>query len=145
MDPQGNFKAATSANLVHGLEFYTEDESEESHRPTKYRQESLDEPDLSLCPPRIPVFSFEEQKWFIVNVIELKEVGWDSKIIEKLELPMEEKRLLRALAQAHSKKDVRRSGDMVEGKGKGLVFLFHGPSGVGKTLTAGLYFMPAGS
>ena len=138
MDPRGNFKAATSANLSRGLEFYTEDESDKPH--TKYRQESLDEPDLTLCPPRMAVFSFEDQEWFIVNVIELKEIAWDSKIMEKLELPTEQKRLLRALVQAHSSKDVRRSGDMVQGKGKGLIFLFHGPSGIGKTLTAGKSF-----
>jgi hypothetical protein len=135
VDPKGIIKAATTANLTGGLAFYTEDETTDRH--LKSRQETLDDPDMSLCPPRMPIFSLEEQKWFIVNVIELKEIAWNAEIIEKLELPKEQKGLLRALAQAHSLKDARRSGDMVEGKGMGLVLLFHGPSGVGKTLTAG--------
>jgi hypothetical protein len=68
-------------------------------------------------------------------------MAWDSTVIENLELPMEQKGLLRSLVQVHSTKDGRRSGDMVEGKGKGLVLLFHGPYSVGKILTAGKHLV----
>jgi DNA polymerase III delta prime subunit len=30
--------------------------------------------------------------------------------------------------------------DIISGKGKGLIFLLTGPPGLGKTLTAGVYF-----
>jgi AAA+ superfamily predicted ATPase len=47
------------------------------------------------------------------------------------------KRLFQALVEAHqNNSDNPQKGDIVEGKGKGLVILLHGPPGVGKTLTA---------
>lgn len=73
------------------------------------------------------------------NQSEVSELGFGDHW--KLELPMEQKRLLRSLVQAHSANDSLRSGDMVEGKGRGLVLLFHGPPGVGKTLTGGKHFI----
>jgi ATP-dependent Lon protease len=65
---------------------------------------------------------------------------------------MDKKRveLLKALAKSFAR--VNETGqkisqeswaaDFVKGKGNGLIFLLHGPPGVGKTCTAGKVFSP---
>jgi SpoVK/Ycf46/Vps4 family AAA+-type ATPase len=51
-------------------------------------------------------------------------------------LPPEKKQVLKALVSAHKFHGSKTIDDVVQGKGKGLVFVLHGPPGVGKTLTA---------
>ena len=52
-------------------------------------------------------------------------------------LPSESKDLVRALVASHTARKERDDfDDIVKGKGKGLIFVLHGPPGVGKTLTA---------
>lgn len=48
------------------------------------------------------------------------------------------KKLILSLVSEHGSED-DDSDDHITGKGKGLVFLLHGPPGVGRTLTAGEY------
>lgn len=98
---------------------------------------NLVDPDLSLCPAVYPVFSFEEQEWYSATIDGLKDIQWQSEAFHRLELTKSQKTLLEGLTRAHAEGQDRRSSDMITGKGRGLVFLFHGPPGVGKTLTAG--------
>ena len=46
---------------------------------------------------------------------------------------------IEALCRTHMKKKAKKlvSTDFIKGKGEGLIFLLHGPPGVGKTATAG--------
>ncbi|KIN05326.1 hypothetical protein OIDMADRAFT_193023 [Oidiodendron maius Zn] len=53
----------------------------------------------------------------------------------QLELSGDNKELLINLVNAHRLPD-KRSGDLIRKKGNGLIFLFHGQPGLGKTLTA---------
>lgn len=48
----------------------------------------------------------------------------------------DKKHIIRTLVENHANTAERRMPDIVEGKGKGLVILLHGPPGVGKSLTA---------
>jgi hypothetical protein len=136
------FKAATYANLRGNLIFNNDDDDDAQStglsRLRGSRQESLDEPDYTLCSPRIPIFSFEEQNWFIVNIKDLKKVEWKRNPFDSVELPEKEKALLQSLGAVHATEQERRSRDFIDDKGRGLILLFYGPSGVGKTLTAGL-------
>lgn len=53
-----------------------------------------------------------------------------------LVLKEEKKKIIRTLVENHATVADHRTPDIVEGKGKGLVILVHGPPGVGKSLTA---------
>ncbi|KAI4157522.1 MAG: hypothetical protein LQ342_008231 [Letrouitia transgressa] len=57
---------------------------------------------------------------------------------KELELDGEIKKMIRALVNHHENSNPiqAKNPDLIEGKGRSLVMLFHGPPGVGKTLTA---------
>ncbi|KAH6643549.1 P-loop containing nucleoside triphosphate hydrolase protein [Boeremia exigua] len=50
-------------------------------------------------------------------------------------MPQQKKDMMASLLKSHANKALQID-DVIKGKGKGLVFLLHGPPGVGKTLTA---------
>ncbi|CAI6089261.1 unnamed protein product [Clonostachys chloroleuca] len=80
-------------------------------------------------------FSFREKQWLHLFVDYLSPVTWDNDAFPRLVLPPRNKELVEALVNTHSQsKD--SFDDIIRGKGKGLIFLLHGPPGVGKTLTA---------
>lgn len=54
---------------------------------------------------------------------------------DRLVLAPSKKDLILAIVEQEGNLD--EFDDIVKGKGKGLIFLLHGPPGVGKTLTAG--------
>jgi SpoVK/Ycf46/Vps4 family AAA+-type ATPase len=66
----------------------------------------------------------------------LSEVDWDETIFDSLVLPADKKSFVRALIKSRGLNTNCRFDDIVRDKGKGLVCLFSGPPGVGKTLTA---------
>ncbi|MCJ1285065.1 hypothetical protein MMC26_004403 [Xylographa opegraphella] len=86
-----------------------------------------------LCPPTIACFDITTSKWYVVAVDNLRPVTWNTTAMNHLVLAESRKTLLRAVIEQHTKKEV---GDIIQNKGIGLVILLHGPSGVGKTLTA---------
>lgn len=74
--------------------------------------------------------------WY--NVVDLKPVQFAVDAWKRLVLKAEYKEVIWAMVKsylAHS----TNFHDLVDGKGEGLVILLHGPPGVGKTLTAGMY------
>ena len=88
-----------------------------------------------LCPPVIAAFDTITAKWYVVAIENLKPVKWNTAAMNHLVLAKSRKELLHAVIEQHSKKKI---GDLIQGKGIGVVILLHGPSGVGKTLTAGI-------
>ena len=82
----------------------------------------------------IPIFSFNEKQFYNIKVANVTDIVFNDKVFDQLVLPASQKELVRVLVQNHSK----TSGfdDFIEGKGKGLVSVLHGPPGVGKTMTA---------
>ena len=61
-------------------------------------------------------------------------VLWNKKAFNRLVLDQQNKELIRALVSVHLGSKI--TGDIIAGKGNGLIILLHGSPGVGKTLTA---------
>jgi AAA+ superfamily predicted ATPase len=81
-----------------------------------------------------PGFALTERQWCWFSVDLIRSVEFNTEAFEKLLLPPAQKRLLLALVENHiSNGD--GFDDLIEGKGKGLVFALHGEPGVGKTFT----------
>lgn len=91
----------------------------------------------TFCPPRVLGFAVSQKKFVQLLVGNVrnnisqkdKEKPW-----EDFKLKGKDKETLRNLVTQHAKSEVIE--DVIQGKGKGLVVLLHGPPGVGKTLSA---------
>ncbi|KAH8820722.1 hypothetical protein F5884DRAFT_720005 [Xylogone sp. PMI_703] len=94
----------------------------------------LTEEDLALCSDRVRFFSLYDKDWFIGHIGLVEDVTFKQDVFDRLVLNEDVKYLTRVLVQQHIKG--RDFDDFIEGKGKGIVILLHGPPGVGKTLTA---------
>ena len=69
----------------------------------------------------------------------IESVEYNQTVFDSLVLEEEQKQMILSPVKVHV--DARISfDDVIKGKGKGMVFLFHGIRGVGKTLTAGTLF-----
>lgn len=88
------------------------------------------------CPPFVPAFSFSTRKWGLVLTDELEDVEWNSDVYAKLQIEDNVKATLHSIVGAHSTHSTDFD-DFIQGKGRGLVLLLHGPPGCGKTMTAG--------
>ena len=90
---------------------------------------------FQLCPSQISCYHIDSGKRYLVNVNNLRPVSWSGSAINRLILDKDKKDLLKALV---SNMDGLQSkiGDIIANKGRGLTIVLHGPSGVGKTLTA---------
>jgi SpoVK/Ycf46/Vps4 family AAA+-type ATPase len=72
-----------------------------------------------------------------LNIKQVEPVSWNKKAFDRLVLDNKSKELINALVSVHVSE--KRTGDIISGKGKGLIILLHGSPGVGKTLTAERY------
>lgn len=99
-------------------------------------QPSLSDEDTMLCNSWIQGYSLKNKVWGHFEVAKIQEVGFNDEAFSNLVLPEEKKDLILSLVQ---QQDDNGDGfdDLIKGKGKGLIFLLHGPPGVGKTFTAG--------
>lgn len=92
-----------------------------------------------LSTPIVRGYSFTEKKFLDFLVDGLSPIDWNTKCFEQLVLPDHQKELVQALVAEHTQRVTSSSADfddIVKGKGRGLIFVLHGPPGVGKTLTA---------
>jgi SpoVK/Ycf46/Vps4 family AAA+-type ATPase len=64
----------------------------------------------------------------------IDDIQFDENAFDTLLLPAGQRRLVRALARQHALGQ-DSFDDMIKKKGKGCIFLLHGPPGVGKTAT----------
>lgn len=94
----------------------------------------LTEDHLLICTNKIPIFSFQDKKFYIAVLDNITEIVFNEQLFGQLVLPESHKELVRFLVENHS--TGVSFDDFVEGKGLGLVLLLHGPPGVGKTMTA---------
>lgn len=90
--------------------------------------------DKTLCPPFVLGYSCGRKEWCRFYLQHLKDISWNDDVFVDLVLPENQLSLIRALVSSHRFPDNAR--DEMQQKGKGLVCLFHGPPGSGKTLTA---------
>ncbi|KAF3064947.1 putative aaa family atpase protein [Daldinia childiae] len=97
----------------------------------------LDE-DLIMTNATVRGFAFSIKKFLEFFVENLSPIKWDETYFDQLVLNPTTKRTVQAMVSMHTRRGQTNAGvdDIVEGKGKGLVLVLHGPPGVGKTLTA---------
>ncbi|KAF8471756.1 hypothetical protein BDZ91DRAFT_716438 [Kalaharituber pfeilii] len=108
-----------------------ESEGEEKHVP-------LDDYHCYLATNSTAIFDFATKEWRLVDVGRLTPPTWNPNVFDLLVLPEKKKELVRGLVEQHleESKGAVVLDDIIPGKGKGLVYVLHGPPGVGKTLTA---------
>jgi hypothetical protein len=118
--------------------------------------ESPDDSIFMMLPPCILGFEMQAKKWGMyrfrvsisvlratlliaskvrLNVEQIEPVVWNKIAFERLVLEQKSKELIQALVTVHM--SAQKMGDIISGKGNGLIILLHGSPGVGKTLTAG--------
>jgi len=96
----------------------------------------LSEAELLICVHKIPGFSLTNKKWAFFYVAGFKDIEFRETAFESLVIPQDKKDLISSLIKIQDNEPIQFD-DFIEGKGKGLIFLLHGPPGVGKTFTAG--------
>ena len=79
----------------------------------------------------------------MVGAPALTKIPFNDAAFDQFVLPASRKRLIKAVVHYSSRKfrnagntTIGKYSDIIKGKGEGSVFLFYGPPGVGKTLTA---------
>lgn len=86
--------------------------------------------------PLLRVFSLTYKSYGLVDVRDLREYEYQRDAITWLELNDDHRQVLERVFQTDTK---NMFGDVIKGKHGGMVVLAHGPTGVGKTLTAEAY------
>jgi hypothetical protein len=104
----------------------------------------LEDTQLILCTNLVPVFALTSRRWWQVPLEDLRDIQFNTEAFDKLILPRNQKQMIQSLVTVHVGK-LLKFDDVIAGKGKGMVFLLHGESGTGKTLTAGAHTSVDGS
>lgn len=102
----------------------------------KASSRKLSDDDLLTLPATIPAYSLILKCWGLIDVDRFEEIEWKDDIYDMLQMETEQKELVRGIIESHQASS-SSFDDFIPGKGRGLVFLLHGPPGCGKTLTAG--------
>jgi DNA polymerase III delta prime subunit len=89
-----------------------------------------------ICSPVVLGFAFAEKLWLEFTVSGIKEIAWNEEAYDSLVLDDNTKTIVKALVESHKYHGAESIDDVIQGKGRGLVVMLHGPPGCGKTLTA---------
>jgi len=81
------------------------------------------------------LFDLKDKSWKVDHLDFIQDIEWDEDPFESLVLPDGYKRLILAFVTSQVKYD-SVFGDVIHGKGGGMVVLLSGMPGIGKTLTA---------
>jgi hypothetical protein len=94
------------------------------------------EEELLIASPVVLGFAFNEKGWLEFSLNGITDIEWNDKAFASLVIPKNQKHVVKALVSSHKFHSRETIDDVVQGKGRGKVFVLHGPPGVGKTLTA---------
>ncbi|CAO2651416.1 Nn.00g039860.m01.CDS01 [Neocucurbitaria sp. VM-36] len=87
-----------------------------------------------LLPAKIQGYGFHDKKWRLLLVEHIEPVLWNKRAFDRVVLKSQKKELIKALVTVHL--STMAATDVIDDKGQGLIMLFHGGPGTGKTLTA---------
>ncbi|KLU92266.1 hypothetical protein MAPG_11212 [Magnaporthiopsis poae ATCC 64411] len=91
----------------------------------------------AICDHKVAGFALDEKCWGYFRADLVEDIKFDSQAFKSaLILKPRHKKLIHSLVQVHSASGGPQLDDVIQGKGKGVIFLLHGDPGVGKTLTA---------
>lgn len=119
-----DFYAFASCNQEH-TKVVVDDDNE--------KQELIANEFLHYLPGLVPGYSLTKRTWFEYEINLLTPVIWNNNVFDKVVLDSKLKNIILTLVQ--EQKNAAFS-DIIDNKGKGVVFLLSGPTGVGKTLIA---------
>jgi hypothetical protein len=108
---------------------------EESDDATETKPLVFSEEELLIASPVVLGFAFSEKYWLEFSLSGIEDINWNPSAFDSLVLPDRIKQNLRGLVSSHRFNAARTIDDVIQGKGKGLNVVLHGPPGVGKTLT----------
>uniref|UniRef100_A0A0B7K9C2 AAA+ ATPase domain-containing protein n=1 Tax=Bionectria ochroleuca TaxID=29856 RepID=A0A0B7K9C2_BIOOC len=111
-------------------------DDEESKDQAETPNATFTDEEYLIASPLVLGFSFAEKQWLEFSVADVRDIQWNDQAWESLVLDPETKDLIRALVESRKFNAATKIDDVIQGKGKGLVTVLHGPPGVGKTLTA---------
>jgi hypothetical protein len=101
----------------------------------------LSSDDYIICSDLLPGFDFQNKEWCLFNINLITEINFNTTAFENLVLEVSYKKGISSLVQphvrAHNYHYPSGFGDIIQGKGQGMVFLLHGVPGAGKTATVG--------
>jgi DNA polymerase III delta prime subunit len=99
-------------------------------------QHTFTEEELLIASPVVLGFAFSEKHWLEFSLLGIREIEWNQEAFSSLVLQPQYKQNLKGLVSSHRFNAAKTIDDVIQGKGKGMVVVLHGPPGVGKTLTA---------
>jgi hypothetical protein len=134
-DPDGSRYTYSYASSRDTRTVLLEISSEASHETGGKK---LSDNDLLTLPATIPAYSLTLKCWGLIDVDNVEDIKWKDDIYDMLQMESEQKEMVRGIIESHHASS-SSFDDFVPGKGRGLVFLLHGPPGCGKTLTAGAF------
>lgn len=98
-------------------------------------RDELTEEQLLICTGVVFGFCFSNKRWGGFAMSRLRDVRWNARAFQDLVMDAATKTLVHSMVKQHSSHD-DTFDDIISGKGKGIICLFSGPPGSGKTLTA---------
>ncbi|KAF1850496.1 uncharacterized protein K460DRAFT_16776 [Cucurbitaria berberidis CBS 394.84] len=102
---------------------------------TDSKRHVFTEEELLIASPVVLGFAFSEKLWLEFSLSGIDEIKWNDEAFDSLVLPDRIKQNLKGLVSSHRFNAAKTIDDVIQGKGKGLNVVLHGPPGVGKTLT----------
>ncbi|KAH7014439.1 uncharacterized protein B0I36DRAFT_338730 [Microdochium trichocladiopsis] len=107
---------------------------------TAYKQPKnivLEDDDYMICRNVTAAFALKQKLWVkMVKVNHLSKIEYNGDPFLSLQMPSHKKQFIRRLVEGFRRSKDGSYDDVIEGKGRGLIFLLYGPPGLGKTLTA---------
>ncbi|KAH7072212.1 hypothetical protein BKA63DRAFT_534997 [Paraphoma chrysanthemicola] len=102
---------------------------------TDNKRHVFTEEELLIASPVVLGFAFSEKYWLEFSLSGIDEINWNDEAFDSLVLGDRIKQNLKGLVSSHRFNAAKTIDDVIQGKGKGLNVVLHGPPGVGKTLT----------